>query len=103
MDQPPVWFITGCSSGFGASLALLVLRNGHRVIATSRTPSKTPEIVSQVKKLGGTWLTLDVCSSDLSSIAEAATQIYGKIDILVNNAAYCLLGAFETFTYVLST
>ena len=100
MGQPLVWFITGCSSGFGASLALLALRNGHHVIATSRNPSKTPDIISKVKELGGTWLILDICGSDLPSVVESATQIYGKIDILVNNAGYCLLGAFETFTYV---
>jgi len=103
MSQPLVWFITGCSSGFGASLALLALKNGHHVIATSRTPSKTPEIVSQVEKLGGSWLALDVCSPDLSSTINTVTQIYGRIDVLVNNAGYCLLGAFETFTYVNST
>jgi len=100
MEQPPVWLITGCSSGFGASLALLALRNGHHVIASSRSLAKTLELVAQVEDLGGAWLTLDICSSNLFSVVESATQIYGKIDILVNNAAYCLLGGFETFTHV---
>lgn len=99
----PVWLITGCSSGFGASLALLALRNGHRVIATSRTPSKSPELVLEVEKMGGKWLALDVCASNIADVMEEAIQIYGKIDILVNNAAYALLGAFETFRLVNTT
>jgi NAD(P)-dependent dehydrogenase (short-subunit alcohol dehydrogenase family) len=94
----PVWFITGCSSGFGASLALLALRSGHRVIASSRNPTKTPELVSEVKILGGEWHLLDVCSSEseLAMAVAKATAVYGRIDILVNCAGYGLMGAFET-------
>jgi NAD(P)-dependent dehydrogenase (short-subunit alcohol dehydrogenase family) len=100
LPKDPVWFITGCSSGFGLSLALLALRNGHRVVATSRKPSNTPDEVSQFETLGGTWMELDVCSPDATSLLDKATAIYGRIDILVNNAGYALLGAFETFRYV---
>jgi NAD(P)-dependent dehydrogenase (short-subunit alcohol dehydrogenase family) len=96
----PIWLITGCSSGFGASLALLALRNGHHVIATSRTPSKSPELVSEVEKLGGKWLSLDVCGGNIADVVQEATNLYGRIDILVNNAAYALLGAFETIRLV---
>ncbi|KAH8590657.1 putative short chain oxidoreductase/dehydrogenase [Bisporella sp. PMI_857] len=98
MSSSPVWFITGCSSGFGAALALLALKNGHRVIATSRNPSKSADLVSQVEGLGGKWLALDICGADVESVVEEATKIYGRIDILVNNAGYCLLGAFESFS-----
>jgi NAD(P)-dependent dehydrogenase (short-subunit alcohol dehydrogenase family) len=99
----PVWFITGCSSGFGASLALLALRSGHKVIATSRNPSKTPELVSQIERLGGTWMQLDVCAPEpeLIKVIDKATSVHGKIDILVNNAGYALLGAFETIRYAI--
>ncbi|KAH9209636.1 putative short chain oxidoreductase/dehydrogenase [Leptodontidium sp. 2 PMI_412] len=100
--QPKVWLITGCSSGFGFSLALHILTSGpgHKVIATSRTPSKTPSQVSQIQSLGGTWLALDICSpeSELATFIEKATAIYGTIDVLVNNAGYSLLGAFECFS-----
>ncbi|KAH7410736.1 putative short chain oxidoreductase/dehydrogenase [Cadophora sp. MPI-SDFR-AT-0126] len=97
---PKVWLITGCSSGFGLALALHVLNAGHKVIATSRNPSKTPDLVTQVQNLGGTWLTLDICSpeSELASFIERATAIHGIIDVLVNNAGYALLGAFECFS-----
>jgi len=98
--SPPVWLITGCSSGFGLHLALLALRSGHKVIATSRNPSKTPSLVAQVESLGGVWHRLDVCSpeSKLEEALRDASKVYGSIDILVNNAAYALLGAFETIS-----
>lgn len=93
-----VWFITGAGSGFGLSLALLALHNGHRVIATARNPSKTPEAVSQVEKLGGVWHTLDVTNPEpeLAKAVEKAISVYGRIDILVNSAGYAILGGFET-------
>jgi NAD(P)-dependent dehydrogenase (short-subunit alcohol dehydrogenase family) len=102
LPASPVWFITGCSSGFGLSLAMLALRNGHKVIATSRNPSKNSELVSQVEELGGTWMQLDVCSLDATSVLDKAIAIHGRIDVLVNNAAYALLGAFETFRWALN-
>jgi NAD(P)-dependent dehydrogenase (short-subunit alcohol dehydrogenase family) len=96
----PVWFITGCSSGFGATLALQALRAGHSVIATSRNPSKTPDLVSEVKKLGGVWLSLDVTAPDASSVVQSALKIHGHIDYFINNAGYSLLGAVEDMRHV---
>lgn len=71
---------------------------GHKVIATSRNPSKTPEAVSEVKALGGEWLQLDVCSPNLEGEIKKALGIYGYIDIVVNNAGFSLLGAVETIS-----
>jgi NADP-dependent 3-hydroxy acid dehydrogenase YdfG len=100
-SQPLVWFITGCSSGFGIGLALLALQNGHHVIATSRNPSSTPSLVSQVENLGGKWHTLDVCSPEsvMKEKVQEAMKVWGRIDVLVNNAGYALLGAFECIRY----
>jgi NAD(P)-dependent dehydrogenase (short-subunit alcohol dehydrogenase family) len=95
----PVWFITGCSAGFGKHLALLVLRAGHRVIASSRNPSKTPELVSEVQSLGGKWITLDVSAENVEKVMAESLGIYGRIDVLVNNAGYSLLGALEDFGF----
>lgn len=101
VSDPPVWFITGCSSGFGLELALLALNEGHKVVATSRNPSKTPSSVSKVESLGGKWLTLDVCSpeTELAQTVDEVIATYGRIDILVNSAGYAMLGAFETIRY----
>ncbi|KAF7877523.1 hypothetical protein EAF04_001200 [Stromatinia cepivora] len=92
-----VWLITGCSSGFGFQLCLVALKAGHKVIATSRNPSKDSDLVQQIKKLGGIWLALDVNSgeAEINQLVEMSCKIHGKIDILVNNAAVGILGAME--------
>jgi NADP-dependent 3-hydroxy acid dehydrogenase YdfG len=100
-SRPLVWFVTGCSSGFGASLSLLALRAGHKVIATSRNPSRAPELVQQVEELGGVWLPLDVNDPNSAQVIQNAVGIYGHIDVLVNNAGFSLLGTLEDLTYVL--
>jgi len=98
--KPHVWLITGCSAGFGKSLALLVLKAGHHVIATSRTPSNSPQLVKQVEGLGGIWLSLDLTASKetMQKVVEEGTKKWGRIDVLVNNAGMSVLGALENFT-----
>jgi NAD(P)-dependent dehydrogenase (short-subunit alcohol dehydrogenase family) len=97
-SSTPTWLITGCSSGFGFEIAQVALRAGHNVIATSRTPSKTPDAVSVITStLNGKWLALDVTASQdsiVKTMAEAES-LFGPIDILVNNAACAVLGAAE--------
>ncbi|EXJ96380.1 hypothetical protein A1O1_01506 [Capronia coronata CBS 617.96] len=92
-----VWFITGCSSGLGLSLARYALSQGQRVIATSRNPSRTPELLAEIEGQGGKWLALDVTQSEeeLNATIHGAESIFGQIDVLVNNAGYCVLGALE--------
>jgi short-subunit dehydrogenase len=94
----PVWLITGCSSGLGLSLSQYALKKGHRVIATSRNPPKTPDLVSGFEKMGGKWMQLDVTSSDLEDRVQAAELVYGRVDVLVNNAGYSVLGAVENIS-----
>lgn len=103
--KPLVWLITGCSSGFGTSLAFIALKAGHKVIATSRTPANTPDLVKQVEDLGGIWLALDV-SGPLSlhhSVVEEGIKHFGRIDVLVNSAGIGLIGAVEDFRYIPSS
>jgi NAD(P)-dependent dehydrogenase (short-subunit alcohol dehydrogenase family) len=68
---------------------------GHRVIATSRNPAKSPEKVSEIEGLGGKWLSMDVTSAGLEAQVKAAESVHGRIDVLVNNAGYSVLGAVE--------
>ena len=98
--KPLVWLITGCSAGFGRSLTLLVLKAGHQVIATSRTPSKSPALVQKVEELGGIWLPLDMTGSkeNLQKVVDEGVERFGTIDVLVNNAGMSILGALEDFT-----
>ncbi|KIX00377.1 uncharacterized protein Z518_10516 [Rhinocladiella mackenziei CBS 650.93] len=93
----PVWFITGSSAGLGLALTRHALSKGHRVIASSRNPSKTPGLVSEVEAQGGKWLGLDASQSEdeIKATMQNAESIFERIDILVNNAAYCVLGALE--------
>jgi 3-oxoacyl-ACP reductase-like protein len=51
-SPPLVWFITGCSSGIGAALAIHILKAGHKVIATARNLSSAASF-SEIKSLGG--------------------------------------------------
>jgi len=67
-------------------LAKAVLAHGHRLIASSRNPSKSQDLVDHVTARGGHWIKLDTTAPDLEAVVAKAEEIYGKIDILVNNA-----------------
>lgn len=95
---PLTWLITGASSGFGLELTRLALRNGHKVIATSRNPQKVPELVSEVEDAGGRWLTLDVDDPEGGSVVEKLENEGVQIDILVNNAGWSIHGPAESFS-----
>lgn len=95
-SRPLTWLITGCSSGLGLSLTRYALSHGQRVIATSRQPSCTPELVTEVQNKGGEWHVFDV--DDLSAAHDlvGSLEASGKhIDVLVNNAGSILFGAVE--------
>ncbi|RDW85166.1 hypothetical protein BP6252_02756 [Coleophoma cylindrospora] len=91
-----VWLITGCSSGFGLEVAKAALAHGDQVIATSRDVSK----LSELRDLGAATLALNISASSdvLNQFAAEAVKIYGKIDILLNNAGYILEAAVEEAT-----
>lgn len=88
-----VWLITGCSSGFGREIVPEILSRGDKVIAAARIEDKIKDLGS----LGAATLQLDVTSSleELKAVAKKAIQIYGKIDVLINNAGYVSTGAIE--------
>ncbi|CAG7917608.1 unnamed protein product [Penicillium olsonii] len=98
-NRPLTWLITGCSSGLGLSIARLAQSNHQTVIATSRNPSRTPDLVNEITQNGGQWHTLDVndqtAASELLSTLERSGH---HIDVLVNNAGYAILGAVEQFS-----
>ncbi|PWY69683.1 short-chain dehydrogenase/reductase SDR [Aspergillus heteromorphus CBS 117.55] len=96
---PQTWLITGSSSGLGTAIAETVLRAGHKVIATARNPIKAAQENPQIEELGGQWLKLDVTSPDTTkTVKDAICQAGGSIDVVVNNAAYSLIGSIEDMT-----
>ncbi|RHZ59307.1 hypothetical protein CDV55_106678 [Aspergillus turcosus] len=88
-----VWLITGCSSGFGSEFVTQALSRGDKVIATARTVAK----IAHLRDAGAAIMQLDVTASqeELDQKASDAIAIYGKVDILVNNAAYTQFGTLE--------
>ncbi|KAL8953397.1 MAG: hypothetical protein Q9222_000774 [Ikaeria aurantiellina] len=92
------WLITGCSSGFGLSLARLASANGHTVIATSRNPSRTPDLVKEIEDKGGRWIKLDVDDPKSGQVIDDLEKSGQEIDVLVNNAGYCLFAPVEVST-----
>ncbi len=90
-----VWLITGCSSGFGAALAAAALARGQQVVATARNADALGKLAAQFPKTCRA-LALDVTdSSQVKSVVAAAVKAFGRLDVVVNNAGYGLVGAFE--------
>ena len=90
-----VWFITGCSSGLGRALAGRVLACGHRVVATARRPEQLDALVTAYPAACRARA-LDVTEPAIVKVVLAeAAEIFGSIDVVVNNAGRGLVGAFE--------
>jgi NADP-dependent 3-hydroxy acid dehydrogenase YdfG len=82
--EKPVWFITGCSTGFGHELAKQLLERGYRTVITARNPETLTSLADLGEALA---LTLDVTDQQqIDSAILAATERFGRIDVLVNNA-----------------
>ncbi len=91
----PVWFITGCSTGFGRELARLVLERGWRAVVTARNPAQVADLV-QGHEDRAIALKLDVTDAgQVADAAKAAQERFGQVDVLVNNAGYGYLAAVE--------
>ncbi|KAI0821041.1 NAD-P-binding protein [Irpex lacteus] len=80
-----IWVVTGTSSGFGLAIAKHALSEGDKVIATVRSLDKFPVAL---KEAGAHPLVLDLNDTDanIRAAAEAAIKVYGRVDVLVNNA-----------------
>lgn len=90
-----VWFITGCSTGFGREIAKFVLEQGNKVAVTSRNTDDIKDIVSQYPETSIS-LQLDVTKPlEIKAAIKAATEKFKRIDVLVNNAGIGYFGAIE--------
>jgi NAD(P)-dependent dehydrogenase (short-subunit alcohol dehydrogenase family) len=83
-----VWLITGCSTGFGRELAKLVLDNGWRTVVTARGKDRVADLV-EIAPDRALGLDLDVTDQgQIEAAVKAATDTFGRVDVLVNNAGY---------------
>ena len=90
-----VWFITGCSTGFGRALANEVLALGQNVVVTARKTSDIEDIVAQYPDTA-IAVQLDVTNkTEIALSVKIALEKFGRIDVLVNNAGIGYFGAIE--------
>jgi len=94
-SDTPVWFITGCSSGFGREIARQVLDRGWRVVVTARDRDRVADLAegAEHRVLA---LALDVADQgQVDAAVAAAIAQFGAIDVLVNNAGYGYQASIE--------
>ena len=92
-----VWLITGAGRGMGADFAKAALAAGHAVVATGRNSDAVSRALGKSNDLLS--VTLDVTNlADAEAAARAAVDRFGRIDVLVNNAASFYAGYFEELT-----
>ncbi|CDZ49371.1 oxidoreductase [Neorhizobium galegae] len=92
--QAPVWFITGCSTGFGRELAKLTIERGWPTVVTARGRDRVADLADGKDHV----LALDLDVTDMKQISDAvsaAEQKFGRIDVLVNNAGYGYQASIE--------
>lgn len=97
-DDARTWFITGASSGFGRCLTEEVLKRGERVVAAVRSVARVGDLYAEYPD------TFSAVRVDVTSEAEvkdgiaSAVSTFARLDVVVNNAGYGLLGALEEVT-----
>lgn len=92
-----VWLITGAGRGMGVDITKAALEAGHKVVATGRNTDSVAKALGENENL--LIVKLDVTKqADADAAVNAAVEKFGRIDVLVNNAANFLAGFFEELT-----
>jgi NAD(P)-dependent dehydrogenase (short-subunit alcohol dehydrogenase family) len=98
MEIKKVWFVTGASKGLGLTLVKRLLKEGHRVAATSRNEDDLRKMAGEPSS---SFLPLQVDLANEKSVSNAigkTIETFGHIDVLVNNAGYGQVGTLEELT-----
>ncbi|MBE9584466.1 SDR family NAD(P)-dependent oxidoreductase [Mucilaginibacter sp. JRF] len=93
-----IWFITGSSRGLGRSLTKAVLKSGDKVAATARNISQLDDLVQQY---GDQILPIKLDVTNYEQVYQTVADTikhFGRIDVLVNNAGFGIIGAAEAYT-----
>ncbi|QHC86014.1 short-chain dehydrogenase [Empedobacter brevis] len=98
MNNQKVWFITGASKGIGLALTNYLLSQGYAVAATSRSVASLENAIT-VSPQNLLPLEVDITKdNDVKSAIKKTVERFGKIDVVVNNAGYSLVGSMEEMT-----
>jgi len=94
MTDRSVWFVTGASRGMGVDIVKAALAAGHAVVAAGRNTDAVTKALGEADQL--LVVKLDItCPEDAEAAVAAAIERFGRIDVLVNNAANFYAGFFE--------
>src|SRR5947209_13758207 len=97
MSNRKIWFITGAGRGMGVDIAKAALAAGHAVVASGRDTDRVSKALGPSKDLLA--VKLDVTSrADAEAAVRAVVERFGRVDVLVNNAASFYAGYFEELT-----
>jgi len=95
IEKNAVWLITGCSKGLGRALAQQALKSGYRVVVSARDASTVADIVEEHGEAAFA-VELDVTRPDqVKTVVDKAHAHFGRLDIVLNNAGYSLVGTIE--------
>ena len=93
ITEAPVWFITGCSTGFGLEIAKQAIEHGYRTVMTARDPATLTDYAATDNVL---VLRLDVTQpAEIKAAVQATQARFGEIGVLVNNAGIGYFAAIE--------
>jgi NAD(P)-dependent dehydrogenase (short-subunit alcohol dehydrogenase family) len=98
MKNQKIWFVTGASKGLGLSLVKQLLSSGYKVAATSR---KLEDLTKAIGEASEQFLPLELdikCEHCVDEAIYKTVHQFGRVDVVVNNAGYGLIGGLEELT-----